>query len=113
MDVQVGDVRTREVALDERLGRGAVHDVCVHHLVGRVVGTYRERAQRQVRRQFVHDPGCSTAAAHEDRAGRPVRRAAVLVGERQEELRQQALEDSGVQAMLDVFAAEIKDVEER
>jgi DNA polymerase-3 subunit gamma/tau len=33
--------------------------------------------------------------------------------ERQAELKQQALEDSGVQAMLDVFAAEIKDVEER
>jgi DNA polymerase-3 subunit gamma/tau len=33
--------------------------------------------------------------------------------ERQEQLKQQALEDSGVQAMLDVFAAEIKDVEER
>jgi hypothetical protein len=29
------------------------------------------------------------------------------------ELKQQALEDSAVQAMLDVFAAEIKDVEER
>jgi DNA polymerase-3 subunit gamma/tau len=35
------------------------------------------------------------------------------VTERQAELKQQALEDSGVQAMLDVFAAEIKDVEER
>jgi hypothetical protein len=35
------------------------------------------------------------------------------VSERQAELKQQALEDSGVQAMLDVFAAEIKDVEER
>jgi sRNA-binding protein len=33
--------------------------------------------------------------------------------ERQQDLRQQALADSGVQAMLDVFAAEIKDVEER
>jgi hypothetical protein len=33
-------------------------------------------------------------------------------GDRQSELRQQALADSGVQAMLDVFAAEIKDVEE-
>jgi hypothetical protein len=33
--------------------------------------------------------------------------------ERKTELKQQALEDSGVQAMLDVFAAEIKDVEER
>jgi DNA polymerase III subunit gamma/tau len=33
--------------------------------------------------------------------------------DRQSDLRQQALTDSGVQAMLDVFAAEIKDVEER
>jgi DNA polymerase-3 subunit gamma/tau len=33
--------------------------------------------------------------------------------DRKAELRQQALADSGVQAMLDVFAAEIKDVEER
>jgi DNA polymerase-3 subunit gamma/tau len=33
--------------------------------------------------------------------------------DRQQDLRQQALADSGVQAMLDVFAAEIKDVEER
>ena len=32
--------------------------------------------------------------------------------DRQTDLRQQALADSGVQAMLDVFAAEIKDVEE-
>jgi DNA polymerase-3 subunit gamma/tau len=32
--------------------------------------------------------------------------------DRQSQLRQQALADSGVQAMLDVFAAEIKDVEE-
>ncbi|HVL66316.1 MAG TPA: DNA polymerase III subunit gamma/tau [Vicinamibacterales bacterium] len=39
--------------------------------------------------------------------------AAPAVNERQAELRQQALEDSSVQAMLDVFAAEIKDVEER
>jgi DNA polymerase-3 subunit gamma/tau len=38
---------------------------------------------------------------------------AAPVTERQAELKQQALEDSGVQAMLDVFAAEIKDVEER
>jgi DNA polymerase-3 subunit gamma/tau len=35
------------------------------------------------------------------------------ISEKQAELRQQALEDSGVQAMLDVFAAEIKDVEEK
>jgi DNA polymerase-3 subunit gamma/tau len=33
--------------------------------------------------------------------------------DRQSDLRQQALADSAVQAMLDVFAAEIKDVEER
>jgi DNA polymerase-3 subunit gamma/tau len=33
--------------------------------------------------------------------------------DRQSDLRQQALADSGVQAMLDVFGAEIKDVEER
>ena len=40
-------------------------------------------------------------------------KAAAPLTQRQEELKQQALEDSGVQAMLDVFAAEIKDVEER
>jgi len=33
--------------------------------------------------------------------------------DRQADLKQQALADSGVQAMLDVFAAEIRDVEER
>jgi DNA polymerase-3 subunit gamma/tau len=43
-------------------------------------------------------PGAAAAAAPEN--------------DRQAELRQQALADSGVQAMLDVFAAEIKDVEE-
>ena len=40
-------------------------------------------------------------------------KSAEPVSERKAELKQQALEDSGVQAMLDVFAAEIKDVEER
>jgi DNA polymerase-3 subunit gamma/tau len=40
-------------------------------------------------------------------------RPAAPVDERKDALKQQALEDSGVQAMLDVFAAEIKDVEER
>ena len=39
--------------------------------------------------------------------------AAPAPKDRQSDLRQQALADSGVQAMLDVFAAEIKDVEER
>jgi hypothetical protein len=43
----------------------------------------------------------------------PGARAAAPVDERKDALKQQALEDSGVQAMLDVFAAEIKDVEER
>jgi hypothetical protein len=38
--------------------------------------------------------------------------AAVPQKDRQSQLRQQALADTGVQAMLDVFAAEIKDVEE-
>jgi hypothetical protein len=32
--------------------------------------------------------------------------------DRQQSLKEQALADSGVQALLDVFAAEIKDVEE-
>jgi hypothetical protein len=45
-------------------------------------------------------------------AGAPGR-AAAPPDERKTALTQQALEDSGVQAMLDVFAAEIKDVEER
>ena len=40
-------------------------------------------------------------------------RSAAPVDEKKDALKQQALEDSGVQAMLDVFAAEIKDVEER
>ncbi len=49
VDVQVGDVRAGEVALDERLGGGAVHDFRVHHLVRGVVGAHRKRPQRQVR----------------------------------------------------------------
>jgi DNA polymerase III subunit gamma/tau len=49
------------------------------------------------------------AAAGPARAGQPADPQA----ERQAELKQQALSDSGVQAMLDVFAAEIKEVEER
>ena len=47
------------------------------------------------------------------KAGGSQGRAAGAPDERKTELKQQALEDSGVQAMLDVFAAEIKDVEER
>jgi hypothetical protein len=47
------------------------------------------------------------------RAGAPAPTAEAPETDRQSDLRQQALADSGVQAMLDVFAAEIKDVEER
>ena len=54
--------------------------------------------------------GVPTAAAGKPGGG-PGRAAAP--DERKTALKQQALEDSGVQAMLDVFAAEIKDVEER
>ena len=39
-------------------------------------------------------------------------RAQAAPDEKKAALREQALADSGVQAMLDVFAAEIKDVEE-
>ncbi len=45
-------------------------------------------------------------------AGPVAKAPGVPAPDRQAELRQQALADSGVQAMLDVFAAEIKDVEE-
>ena len=51
--------------------------------------------------------GTALAKAPEGAAGPSVAK------DRQQDLRQQALADSGVQAMLDVFAAEIKDVEER
>ena len=47
------------------------------------------------------------------RPGAPVPASPAPEKDRQSDLRQQALADSGVQAMLDVFAAEIKDVEER
>ena len=50
-------------------------------------------------------------AAAASKPGAPPAAAAPDV-DRQAELRQQALADTGVQAMLDVFAAEIKDVEE-
>ena len=47
------------------------------------------------------------------RSGAPAPVSVTPEKDRQSDLRQQALADSGVQAMLDVFAAEIKDVEER
>ena len=46
-------------------------------------------------------------------AGEPAAAEPRREGDRQADLKQQALADSGVQAMLDVFAAEIRDVEER
>ena len=51
-----------------------------------------------------------TAAAAPAKPGAPA--AAAPEADRKAELKQQALADSGVQAMLDVFAAEIRDVEE-
>ena len=54
--------------------------------------------------------GVESAAAA--RPAEPAAAAAEAADTRQAALRQQALADSGVQAMLDVFAAEIRDVEE-
>ena len=51
-------------------------------------------------------------AAAPSRPAAPADADAAPAKDRQSELRQQALADSGVQAMLDVFSAEIKDVEE-
>jgi DNA polymerase-3 subunit gamma/tau len=55
----------------------------------------------------------SAESAAAPRAGAPAQTPETSEKDRQSDLRQQALADSGVQAMLDVFAAEIKDVEER
>jgi hypothetical protein len=55
--------------------------------------------------------GGARAAAAGDSAD-PARSAPRADGDRKTALREQALADSGVQAMLDVFAAEIKEVEE-
>jgi len=52
------------------------------------------------------------AAASAARPAAPPAVATEAAPDRQNDLRQQALADSGVQAMLDVFAAEIKDIEE-
>ena len=57
----------------------------------------------------VEGVAASPAAKPGTPAGPPADPAAK---DRQSDLRQQALADSGVQAMLDVFAAEIKDIEE-
>ena len=60
------------------------------------------------RMTVVSAEGAATAGGQ----GQPAAEPAPPGGDRQTELRQQALADTGVQAMLDVFAAEIKDVEE-
>lgn len=60
------------------------------------------------RMTVVSAEGAATAGGQGNAAADP----AVPGGDRQTELRQQALADTSVQAMLDVFAAEIKDVEE-
>jgi hypothetical protein len=52
-------------------------------------------------------------AAAPSKPGAPAPASVTPEKDRQTDLRQQALADSGVQAMLDVFAAEIKDVVER
>jgi len=54
----------------------------------------------------------AAASAKAAQAGRATE-APTEPDDRQAVLKQQALSDSGVQAMLDVFAAEIKEVEER
>ena len=46
-------------------------------------------------------------------AGAPVAQPQGAAEDRQADLKKQALEDAGVQAMLDVFAAEIREAEER
>jgi DNA polymerase III subunit gamma/tau len=92
---------------------------------GRIVMTFAPQ-HRPLRMQLDQ-----TRAALEDMASQLAGRRITVVGvespaatpsrgpaaepqgnDRQSELRQQALADSGVQAMLDVFSAEIKDVEE-
>jgi DNA polymerase III subunit gamma/tau len=52
------------------------------------------------------------AASPESRAARPESRAPGTDADKKAALKQQALADSGVQAMLEVFPAEIRDVEE-
>jgi hypothetical protein len=56
-----------------------------------------------------HAAGAGAGASKADAA----RAAAPQEADRKAALREQALADSGVQAMLDVFGAEIKEVEER
>ena len=66
------------------------------------------------RMSVVGAEGASTATASAGRAAAVAGEGPALNNppDRQSALKQQALADSGVQAMLDVFAAEIKEVEE-
>jgi len=66
------------------------------------------------RMSVVGAEGASTAPASAGRAAAVAGEGPALNNppDRQSALKQQALADSGVQAMLDVFAAEIKEVEE-
>ncbi|MBA3641718.1 MAG: DNA polymerase III subunit gamma/tau [Acidobacteria bacterium] len=72
-----------------------------------------ERASRLAGRRITILSAEGVPTVVPGKAGGSQGRAAGAPDERKTELKQQALEDSGVQAMLDVFAAEIKDVEER
>jgi DNA polymerase-3 subunit gamma/tau len=76
-------------------------------------GYLEDLASRVAGRRITIVSAEGTSAAGASKGGAPPGRAAAQPDERKSELTQQALEDSGVQAMLDVFAAEIKDVEER
>ena len=68
-------------------------------------------AGRRMSVQAIEDAGVRAGAT--PRGASPVGAPpAVVTEERQQALKEQALSDSGVQAMLDVFAAEIKDIEE-
>jgi hypothetical protein len=62
------------------------------------------------RMTVVSTDGAASAAAASRESGREIA-PAPQVPDRQQALKQQAMADSGVQALLDVFAAEIKDVE--
>ncbi|MEX1127541.1 MAG: DNA polymerase III subunit gamma/tau [Vicinamibacterales bacterium] len=103
----------------------------IEHDVDRIVFTFGPhhralRAQLDQNRAYLEDVASRLAgrrmhvvsaegvpaAGTPPAAGAPGR-AAAPPDDRKNALTQQALEDSGVQAMLDVFAAEIKDVEER
>jgi len=73
------------------------------------VGTVAIATQLSGRKMFVvsAEGPASAPGGSADQGGKPGENI-----EKQAALREQALADSGVQAMLDVFSAEIRDVEE-